>query len=320
MTSEQPASGTPRPDQHSSVLRRKAILGRGPVAAMALLLTTAVATAACSPAASGAPSAPPSGTPTATPAPTPTAAPVGLEHPMGPGDVVFRIEESGGFVPVEFNMTYAPNFTLYGDGTVVFRDPTAIPPEPVGNVTRLLPFQTVKLDEAGVQAFLERVLGPGGLGAALGPYTCNCADLPSTTFTINADGKTKQVSVTGLSPDQHPQNGQIVAALSRLAESLQKFGAEVGTERPYQPAGYRGVLFPVDQPFGPVIAWPWADISPDQFVGPADALFKTRALSAEEVASLGIPDATNGIQGVALQKDGKLYTFALRPLLPDESS
>ena len=312
MTSDQPASGTPRLPSPS---RRG-----GPATALALLLATAAATAACSPAATGAPTAPPSGTPTSSPGPNPTASPVGIEHPTGAGDVVFRIEESGGFVPVEYNMTYAPNFTLYGDGTVVFRDPTAIPPEPVGNVTRLMPFQTVKLDEAGVQAFLERVLGPGGLGAAVGPYTCNCADIPTTTFTINADGQTKRVDVTGLSPDMHPQNGQIVAAMSQLVESLGKFGDEVGTERPYQPVGYRGVLYPVDQPFGPVVAWPWTDITPDQFVGPADALFRTRAMTVEEVGSLGIPDATNGIQGVALQKDGKLYTFAFRPLLPDEKS
>lgn len=310
MTSDQPASGTPRPPSRPH--------RRGPATALVLLLATTAAAAACSPAPTSAPTAPPSGSPTSSP--NPTASPVGIEHPTGAGDVVFRIEESGGFVPVEYNMTYAPNFTLYGDGTVVFRDPTAIPPEPVGNVTRLAPFQMVKLDEAGVQAFLERILGPGGLGAAVGPYTCNCADIPTTTFTINADGQTKQVSVTGLSPDVHPQNAQIVAAMSRLVESLQKFGDEVGTERPYQPVAYRGVLYPVDQPFGPVVAWPWEDITPDQFVGPADALFRTRAMSADDVASLGIPDATNGIMGVALQKDGKLYTFAFRPLLPDEAS
>ena len=43
--------------------------------------------------------------------------------------------------------TEAPSFTLYGDGTVVFRDPMSPAPEPVGGVNRLVPFLTIKLDE-----------------------------------------------------------------------------------------------------------------------------------------------------------------------------
>ena len=46
-----------------------------------------------------------------------------IEHPTGPTDVVLRYEEGGGFVMPAFLATQAPHFTLYGDGTIVFRNP-----------------------------------------------------------------------------------------------------------------------------------------------------------------------------------------------------
>jgi hypothetical protein len=307
MTDLLPASGTPRPSPC------------GRAAATAFLL--ALAAAACSPAA-----APPSATygssggPTIGPAPSPTAAADGLQHPTGATDVVLRVEESGGFAPIEGMATSAPSFTLYGDGTVVFRDPFAIAPEPVNNVTRAIPFLTVKLDETGIQALLDEALGPGGLGVAKGPYMGMGADIPTTTFSLHVGGQSKQVSVTGLSPEVHPQDALIVGQISRFAEKLRGFANDVGDEQPYAPKAYRGVLMPVDQPFGPVVAWPWTDLAPDDFAAGDNEFFLTRTMAPAEVATLGIPDVGGGFLGVALQKDGKIYTFSLRPLLPDETA
>jgi hypothetical protein len=243
----------------------------------------------------------------------------GLEHPTGATDIVLRVAESGGFVPIEFTATYAPSFTLYGDGTVVFRDGQAVPPEPVGNVMRSVPFRTVRLGEKAVQAILEDALGQGALGVATGPYMGMGADIPSTTFTINVGGKSKEVTVVGLSPDLHPNDRLIVGALSRLGDKLRLFGNSVAAQ-PYVPAAYRGVLIPVDQPFGPVIAWPWPDITPDEFASGENEFLLTRTMTLAEVATLGINGAEGGLQGLAVQKAGQIYTFALRPLLPDEAS
>jgi hypothetical protein len=283
----------------------------------ALAPLVVVGAVACSLAASQPPGSPgPSGGPTAGPTAAPTIA--GIEHPTGAKDIVLRVEAFGGFMPIEGMATSAPSFTLYGDGTVVFRDEQQLAPEPVGNVLRAIPFQTVRLDEAGIQLLLQDAI-TGGLGVAVGPYTDMSADIPTTTFTINAGGRTKKVDVTGLSPDVHPQNAVIVGALSQLAERLRLFGENV-SEGPYVPTAYRGVLFPVDQPFGPVVAWPWPEISPEEFVGGQNEFFRTRTLTPAEVATLGIPNAEGGIMGLALQKDGKVYTFTLRPLLPDETT
>jgi hypothetical protein len=283
-------------------------------AAAFLLATLAACTAAPGPS----PSPGSSGTPTTGPTPSPSA-PTGFEHPTGARDIVLRFEESGGFVPIEFNATYAPSFTLYGDGTLVFKDPNATPPESNDTVVRAVPFMIVRLDEASIQALLEQALGPGGLAIATGPYDGGMvADIPTSTSTLSVGGKTEQVSVTGLSPDMHPQNAAIVKQLAAFAEMLRTFGDKIAGEQPYIPAAYRGVLIEVDQPFGPVVAWPWTDITPDDFAGGENELFKTRAMTPAEVEALGIDGIAGGMTGVSVQSEGQVYTFSLRPLLPDE--
>ena len=291
-----------------------------PALAASLPLLLAVATAACSP---GTPTGAPTGSPGAgTPNPTtsPTSTPVtGIAHPTGARDIVLRMEESGGFAPVDAFATYVPSFTLYGDGTVVFKDLTANPPDPVGNVTRLAPLRIVKLGEDGVQALLQDALVKGGLGIAVGPYMGMGADIPTTTFTVNADGGTKQVSVSGFLPDLHPQDAVIVAQLSKLAEELGGFGELIGGEGAYTPSGFRGVLQPIDQAFGPVVDWPWTDLAPADFGGGENDFVKTAVLTPAQVAAMAIPGVDGGMMGLNIKKDDKLYSFALRPLLPDES-
>ena len=94
-----------------------------------------------------------------------------IDHKTGATDVVLRIEQGGGFVPMEYQATNAPGFTLYGNGVVVFQPTVAIFPEPDANgVSRLVPWRTGKLDETQVQELLEFALTNGGLGTARADY------------------------------------------------------------------------------------------------------------------------------------------------------
>jgi hypothetical protein len=257
-----------------------------------------------------------------TAAPTPSASPVadGISHATGAGEVLLRVESGGGFVPIDFIATAAPSFTLYGDGTVVFRDPNSAPPAGADNVRRLAAFQTIRLDEEGIQALLADAIGRGGLGIAAGAYMGQGADLPSTTFRITADGETKEVTVTPLSPEMHPQDTGIVTQLAALAQRLDAFAGLVAGEQVYAPATYRGILMSVDQAFGPVIDWPWPAIKPGEFISGANEFLKVRTMSAPDIAALGIPGVEGGFTGLTLKAaDGKLYSFSLRPLLPDET-
>lgn len=230
------------------------------------------------------------------------------------------MESGGGFVPIEFMATAAPSFTLYGDGTVVFRDPNATPPVGQGNVNRLAPFERIRLDEEGIQALLADAIGRGGLGRAAGPYIGQGADLPTTTFTVTADGQTKEVSVMALSPEMHPQDQAIVTQLAALAGRLDGFAGAVAGEQVYEPAAYRGILSSVDRPFGPVLDWPWTTIKPAEFVSGANEFLNVRTMTPAEIATLNVPALQGGFQGLTLKaSDGKLYTLSLRPLLPDET-
>jgi hypothetical protein len=224
-------------------------------------------------------------------------------------------------VPVEALATSAPSFTLYGDGSVIFRDDQAPQPDALGSVHRSIPFQTIKLDEEGIQALLEFALGPGGIGVAVGPYMGHVADLPSTNFTVNADGRTKQVSVTSFSPDmQEPQDRLIVASLGRLADRLRTFGNEVAGEVVYEPTAYRGVLMKIDQANGALVDWPWTDVAPADFTSGANEFLMTHRLTPAQVAALNIPTVQGGMVGLNLKQGDALYSLALRPLLPDEAS
>lgn len=242
-----------------------------------------------------------------------------IAHPTGPLDIVLRIEETGGLMPVESSLTYTPTFTLYGDGTVIWRDNFAPPPASSDNLIRPTPLLTTRLDEGTIQVVLAEAIGPGGLGVAVGPYNeTMSADIPSTIFTINAGGipEPKRVEVVALSPEAHPKNLQVVTALAGLAEKLRTFDTLVN-EQPYVPASYNGVLSPTEQAFGPVVDWPWPDVSVDDFGG-ENEFFPTRQMTPEEVAALGIDNIESGVSGFVLQDGEDLYSFALRPLLPDD--
>ena len=112
----------------SHTSRRLAPLALTPVLALSLL--------ACS--AGAAPSAVPSTPPAATHRPSPSGTPAAgaVEHKTGATDVILRYDEGGGFMIAGYSASQAPPFTLYGDGTVIFRNPMLEMPAAQGSVSR----------------------------------------------------------------------------------------------------------------------------------------------------------------------------------------
>src|SRR3990170_397170 len=43
----------------------------------------------------------------------------GIEHPTRADQIVLRLSYEGGFVPIEYNLTQIPTFSLHGDGGIV---------------------------------------------------------------------------------------------------------------------------------------------------------------------------------------------------------
>lgn len=263
-------------------------------------------------------------------APTPTPAPsepVAIQHLTGPTDVVLRFEFSGGFVLPEYLATQAPIFTLYGDGTVVFRNPNQDPLPTIGSVAPLRPHRITKLSEDQVQTVLADALDRGGLGVARADYSENqIMDLPIAIYTINAGGINKKVSITGLGMDiGSTADAHALAAFAELLTRLEDFdnGGAFPTDE-FVPARYRGSLIDGQAGIPGAKPWPWTTIAPANFAtdsNPNGFPLPARVLSAADVEALGITPYTGGFQGLPLiSPDGAVaYTFSLRPLLPDEA-
>jgi hypothetical protein len=303
-------------------------IGRRTVTAAALVLVLAgcgSAAATPTPAASGAPSNPPTSAPSSTPA----ATVAGIDHRTGATDVILRLEEGGGFVPIDFLASQAPSFTLYGDGVVVFQPRVETFPQPdASGVVHGVPWRTAKLDEGQIQELLEAALGPGGLGAARESYIDGgIADAGNSIFTIRAGGVDKSVTINALSDASQGPDAPARAAFWKLAERLRDFdrGGSVATDV-FQSDRYRGVLIEREPQAGPgATKWPWTTIKLADFQ--AEALpdggtsFPRRTLSPDDVGALKIADFGGGLQNIVVAgSDGKSYTLVVRPLLADEPS
>ena len=294
-----------------------------------LLLTPAIAILIVACTAPGGASSPPSGGPSGAPpsvAPTGTPAADAIEHKTGATDIVLRYEEGGGFIMPAFTAAAVPHFTLYGDGTVIFRNPMLEPPPAEGSVFKMNPLRTAKLSEEQIQDLLKLALIEGGLGAARPEYHNDMvADAGTAIFTIEAGGLKKTVSVYALGLEQEGMiDGPARAAFKKLADRLTDFdqGGSIETDI-YQPPAYRGVLFEAPGiEAADIRNWPWPDLTPADFTPDADPngnQFPHRKLTIAEVDLLGITDYQGGLQNVVLKDpEGKAYTFSLRPLLPGE--
>ena len=295
-------------------------------------LLVSLALVACSSAAS--PSAAPSGGSGGSPPPTsePTTGGEGVDHPTGATDVILRMEEGGGFVPIEVNAGAAPIFTLYGDGRVIFQPlQETFPQAGPDGITRNEPWRTAQLDAGQVEELLTFALTQGGLGTARDNYgDVTVIDAGNTIFNIDAGGLDKTVTVTaiGMEPTGGPDDADR-AKLKTLSDRLRDFddGGTISTDV-YAPPAYRGVL--IEREVDPAVPgpsptpWPWPDLTIADFPtgdGVSAPGFAHKTLTADELAALNAGDVAGGASGFFVEgPDGKAYTVVLRPLLPEESA
>ena len=294
----------------------------------ALLPVLALAVVACSSTgaspSSGVSASPPPSAPTASP--SPSSAPVGaIDHATGAKDVLLRYDVGGGMMMAGFSASQTPIFSLYGDGTVVFRNPLKEAPPAVGQVSPMNPMRIARLSEEQIQAVLEEALGQAGLGVARENYeNPMIADAGSTIFTVDAGGVDKTVTIVALGEEMPGVPDPIARAnFHRLAEHLADFdiGGTVPTDV-YAPAAYRAILMDGTGQVG-AVAWPWTTLKPADFSFPADPnafQLGTKTIAQADVDALALGAVPGGFQGMVVTgPDSKTYALALRPLLPDES-
>jgi hypothetical protein len=247
-----------------------------------------------------------------------------IDHPTGCTDIVLQMDSMGGFVPLEWNLIATPSFTLYGNNVAIFRPQPADGMFP-GPGEPQVPLQQATLTPEQVDALLTYALGPGGLANANAEYfNPLIADAPTTVFTIDAGGVDKTVSATALGMDD-PTNPDAailaqLAGLQDLLDSFEEQADQVESIAPYEPAAYRGMLTQVWEGATDVaIAWPWPDVTLEDFVAPPDNVARYAELTPEQVAAVTeIP--SGGIMNVRVTApDGSDWYLNIRPLLPGES-
>jgi hypothetical protein len=253
-----------------------------------------------------------------------------IDHPTGPSDLLVRVTIGGGFVPVEWNLTSVPSFSLYGDGTLI--SPGAqieLYPGPA-----LPAIASRPVTESGIQAILREALDAtdetppdlGDMGAM------NVADAPTTVITVRADGIERTIEVYALAelpdrPDGMPE--EVFEARRRLSNLVTKLGAldpwlpqgSLGEETMYRTEAARlfvGEYVKVDDLPQDPIAWP-IDGSLARFGEPTEpGSYRCGTLSAGDWRTLH--DAASRANQLTPWTDaGDRFSILFRPLLPDES-
>lgn len=250
-----------------------------------------------------------------------------IAHPTAADELVLRIDVGGGFVPVEYNLAQIPGVSIYGDGRMIVTGPVIeIYPGPA-----LPNLQVVQLTEDALQAIL-RAAGEAGLmdGDANYDYPC-VTDLPSTTFTVVAEGRTSVVSAYALGFDD--KTGTCDGVDTRARDDLVGFQSaigdlaslvpegSIGAEEPYVPTEMRVYVIPYrgepELPQQPV-EWPVAG-SLDRFGQPIDAIDGGRCgvVGGDDLPAL-LEAAAGANQLTPWTSEGSEHGLIFRPLLPDE--
>jgi hypothetical protein len=236
-----------------------------------------------------------------------------------PITVVLRMAVGGGFVPQSVALLEVPQFTLYSDGTVIFRPSTG------GTFDAPPPLVQAQLSDEQMTALLAFAAGPGGLADAAERYDdMFVSDASTTVFTIDTTGLTKTVSAYALGFDQPggSPDQAILDRLERLANTLGAFEEQVAagnveSAAPYEPLSYLATFTP---DYGGDTAtpapWPLTDVAVPAV--PADGGFVTLVLSPDQVAQVTtVP--SGGIGNLYYEDaDGERFYVAIRPMLPDE--
>lgn len=258
-----------------------------------------------------------------------------IDHPTGPGELVLRIDTSGGFVPPSFLVTHVPEFSLMGDGRIITSGPQIeIYPGPA--LPNLL---QAFVSEEGIQAILEAAREAGLFGPDA-HYDNRCVtDLPTTTFTLAAEGETHTISAYALAFDgiqedpqclADPADAEHRAALIELRDLLASLPdwlpeGSLGEEEPYPFQELRIFSAPanptddVDDIQPSIQAWPLEEPL-SSFGRSADLPPSARCgtVSGSELEKL-LPEARKTNERTFWTSEDLNYLLLFRPLLPDES-
>lgn len=233
---------------------------------------------------------------------------------QAPAGLAVQVSTGGGFVPVQFNFTNTPEFTLYADGRVIVTGPTTLeyPGKALPNL----------LDgRVNAQAVANAVKSGRAAGVFDKPDLGNppIADAPSTTFTV-VDGDQKAVfsayaldfnDAPGLTAAQKDARRKLAAfrdemtTLGQAAQGAYKASAVSVLVLPYTEAGGQ-------DPAPGLANWPLGNLGTggvDQFGG--------RCLGFTGADAARVLDAAGQARSnTRWQSGGKEWSLSFRLELP----
>lgn len=254
-----------------------------------------------------------------------------IAHPTGADQMVLRVQLDGGFVPPDTIFARMPSFSLMGDGTVI--EPGA--QDEIYPGQALPPLVARTISEDGIQAILGAAIDAGlDRDATLGDLgTVGVSDMPTTVFTLSANGETHRVEAyaLGVPGEERPEGMSQETwaarqALSSFEERLGRLAAwlpegSIGADAPYgAPAAallvrnYRGDPGLTEEP----IAWPLdTGLAGFGFADPSGMDGRCGTVTGTDWEALR-PAAQGANTLSPWTSDGRRYAITFRPLLPDQ--
>jgi hypothetical protein len=252
----------------------------------------------------------------------------GTTTPTGSDPVVLRIEQGGGFVPVQYNLTRMPMLTLYGDGLYISPGPQIeIYPGPA-----LPALAQQRLTPEAVQLLIQAAID-AGLDSDHSYTTMMVSDAPTTTFTLTVDGQTRTTDVyaldfdmdgaKGMTKDEEQARNDLAAFQAKATDLSWLPSGSVTDEGMYEPSSLRifsGPYQPDENLQQSPIAWPLTPGLAEFGDSAENAIGGMRCgtVAADAAATL-LPLAEQANQLTPWTSDGERYGLWFRPLLPDES-
>ena len=198
-----------------------------------------------------------------------------IEHPTGATDIVLRYDVGGGFMIAGWAASQVPIFTLYGDGTVVFRNTTQEMPPAIGQRHARQPApdrQAQRGADPGPARVRHREQRPGRGSRAVRQPDDHRRRHDDVHDRCRRGQEGRQHLCARHGDRRRARTCPPAAPSTRWPQRLSDFdqGGAIVTDV-YAPTAYRGILMDGTGMVDPgIIAWPWADIAPSDFKGPAD--------------------------------------------------
>lgn len=264
-----------------------------------------------------------------SPTPSVTAFGSPISHPTGADEIVVRVFSGGGLVPETVRVSERPEWTLYGDGTIVYAAPpptdgTSPPPAVPSLQERSVPASSI--DTLLAEADRRGMLQNRHLSAS------DATDLWVTYVTVHAAKQAFENSVyalgfqpsDGAPPPANDQSAQIadVQSFIDFAEKPENWAPSVTEPKPYEAPSWSVYAFPYQGDLSQApetVDWPLEPPIPPLGSGPRCVSVQGKKLAQlEPVASA----ATADTPWRSLRRHGKGIPVSLVfvPALPGDSA